>query len=94
MGIHIVGRNITNLRYTDDTALMANDITCMIRILYRVDAEAKPAGLKLNAKKAKVMRINSKVTSQNIVNNGTNLDPRPYTKLLPTTAAMETVELS
>ena len=67
------GRNITNLRYADDTALMANDITSMRRILYRVDAEGNTAGLKLNAKKTKVMHINGVVTPQNFKVNGTDL---------------------
>ncbi|GFR57668.1 endonuclease-reverse transcriptase [Elysia marginata] len=51
------GRNLTNLRYADDTAIMSDNITSMRRILHRVDECGKKAGLKLNAKKTKVMQL-------------------------------------
>ena len=57
MGIKIGGRNITNLRYADDTALLADNITSMRNIVHRVDAAGNNAGLKLNATKTKVMHI-------------------------------------
>ena len=57
MGIKIGGRNITNLTYADDTALLADNITSMRNVLHRVDAISNNAGLKLNAKKTKVMHI-------------------------------------
>jgi hypothetical protein len=57
MGIKIGGRNITNLTYADDTALLADNITSMRNVLHRVDATGNNAGLKLNAKKTKVMHI-------------------------------------
>ena len=57
MGLKIGGRNITNLRYADDTALLADNITSMKRILYRVDVAGRKAGLKLNAKKTKVLHV-------------------------------------
>ena len=57
MGINIGGRDITNLRYADDTALLADNTTSMKRILHRVDTSGKGAGLLLNAKKTKVMNI-------------------------------------
>ncbi|RUS81683.1 hypothetical protein EGW08_010545 [Elysia chlorotica] len=57
MGISIGGRNLTNLRYADDTALNADNITNMKRILNRVDIAGRKASLKLNAKKTKVMHI-------------------------------------
>ncbi|GFS16751.1 catenin (Cadherin-associated protein), alpha 3 [Elysia marginata] len=37
LGVNINGRNLTNLRYADDTALMSDNITSMRRILHRVD---------------------------------------------------------
>ena len=43
MEIKIGGRNITNLRYADDTALLADNITSMKRLLYRVDAAGNKA---------------------------------------------------
>ena len=57
MGIKVGGRNITSLRYADDTALLADNLTSMKRILHRVDTAGKEAGLKLNAKKTKFMHI-------------------------------------
>ncbi|RUS69941.1 hypothetical protein EGW08_022297 [Elysia chlorotica] len=58
IGISIGGRNLTNLRYADDTALIADNVTSMKRILNRVDIAGRKASLKLNAKKTKVMYIN------------------------------------
>ncbi|GFS01695.1 catenin (Cadherin-associated protein), alpha 3 [Elysia marginata] len=57
LGININGRNLTNLRYADDTALMSDNITSMRRILHQVDESGIKAGLKLNAKKTKVMQL-------------------------------------
>jgi len=57
MGVKVGGRNLTNLCYADDTALLADNITSMRRILYRVDAAGKEDGLKLNAKKTKVLHV-------------------------------------
>ncbi|GFR67057.1 endonuclease-reverse transcriptase [Elysia marginata] len=51
MGINIGGRDITNLRYADDTALLSDKITSMKRILHRVNNAGQQAGLLLNAKK-------------------------------------------
>ena len=51
MGLSIGGRNITNLRYADDTALLSDNLTSMKRIIHRVDTAGKEAGLLLNAKK-------------------------------------------
>ena len=59
MGLKIGGRNISNLRYADDTALVADNNTSMKRILHRVDAAGRTAGLKLNAKKTKVLHVPS-----------------------------------
>ncbi|GFS08606.1 catenin (Cadherin-associated protein), alpha 3 [Elysia marginata] len=57
VGVNINGRNLTNLRYAGDTALMSDNITSMRRISHRVDESGKKAGLKLNAKKTKVMQL-------------------------------------
>ena len=48
MGIKIGGRNIVELRYADDTCLIADNITSMRRILYRVDYAGTEEGLGLN----------------------------------------------
>ena len=55
MGARIGGRNITDLRFVDDTSLLTHDFTSMKIILHRLDTEEKNAGLLLNPKKSKVM---------------------------------------
>ena len=47
-GIKIAGRNINNLRYADDTALMAESEDKLKSLLMRVKEESEKAGLKLN----------------------------------------------
>ena len=47
-GIKISGRNINNLRYTDDTTLMAESEETLKSLLMRVKEESEKAGLKLN----------------------------------------------
>ena len=47
-GIKIAGRNINNLRYTDDTTLMAESEEKLKRFLMKVKEESKIGGLKLN----------------------------------------------
>ena len=74
MGIKTAGENITNLRYADDTALMSDNITSMKRILQRVDAAGKTAGLNLNAKKTKVMKLGKLTKDPDIRINGTPLE--------------------
>ena len=76
MGIKIGGRNITNLRYADDTALLADNITSLRNIVHRVDAAGNNAGLKLNATKTKVMHITGPGSQgpQQIRINGTDLE--------------------
>ena len=54
-GIKIAGRNINNLRYTDDTALMAESEEELKRLLMKVKEESKKVGLKLNIQKTKIM---------------------------------------
>ena len=50
-GIKIVGRNISNLRYSDDTTLMAESEEELKSLLMRVKEESEKAGLKLNIQK-------------------------------------------
>ena len=52
-GIKIGGRNINNLRYADDTTLMAESEEELKSLLMRVKEESEKAGLKLNIKKKK-----------------------------------------
>ena len=54
-GIKIARRNIYNLRYADDTTLMAGSEEELKSLLMRVKEESEKAGLKLNIQKAKIM---------------------------------------
>ena len=54
-GIKIAGRNTNNLRYADDTTLMAESEEELKNFLIRVKEESEKAGLKLNIKKTKIM---------------------------------------
>ena len=54
-GIKISGRNINNLRYTDDTTLMAESEEKLKTILIKVKEESQKVGLKLNIQKTKIM---------------------------------------
>ena len=54
-GIKIAGRNINNLRYADDTTLMAESKEELKRLLIKVKEESEKVGLKLNIKKTKIM---------------------------------------
>ena len=54
-GIKIAGRNIDNLRYTDDTTLMAESEEELKSLLMKVRVESEKVGLKLNVRKTKIM---------------------------------------
>ena len=54
-GIKIAGRNINNLRYADDTTLMAESEEEPKRLLMKVKEESEKAGLKLNIQKINIM---------------------------------------
>ena len=54
-GIKIAGRNINNLRYADDTTLMAESKEELKSLLMNVKEESQKAGLKLNIQKTKMM---------------------------------------
>ena len=54
-GIKIAGRNINNLRYADDTTLMAESEEELKSLLMKVKEESEKAGLKFNIQKAKIM---------------------------------------
>ena len=53
--IKIAGRNINNLRYADDTTLMAESEEELKSLLMKVTEESEKAGLKLNIQKTKIM---------------------------------------
>ena len=54
-GIKIAGRNINNLRYADDTTLMAESEEELKSLLMKVKMESEKVGLKLNIQKTKIM---------------------------------------
>ena len=54
-GIKIAGRNISNLRYADDTTLMAESEEELKSFLMKVKVESEKVGLKLNIQKTKIM---------------------------------------
>ena len=64
-GIKIAGRNINNLRYADDTTLMAESKKELKSLLMKVKEESEKVGLKLNIQKTKIM-ASSPITSQQI----------------------------
>ena len=64
-GIKIVGRNINNLRYADDTTLMAESEEELKSLLMKVKEESEKVGLKLNVQKTKLM-ASSPITSWQI----------------------------
>ena len=65
-GIKISGRNIHNLRYADDTTLMAESEEELKSLLMKVKKESKKVGLKLNIQKTKIM-ASGPITSWQIV---------------------------
>ena len=64
-GIKIAGRNINNLRYADDTTLMAESEEELKSLLMQVKEESEKVGLKLNIQKMKIM-ASSSITSWQI----------------------------
>ena len=54
-GIKIAGRNISNLKYADDTTLMAECEEELKNLLMKVNEESEKVGLKLNNQKTKIM---------------------------------------
>ena len=54
-GIKIAGRNINNLRYADDTTLMAESEEELKSLLMKLKEESEKVGLKLNNQKTKIM---------------------------------------
>ena len=64
-GIKIAGRNINNLRYTDDTTLMAESEEELKSLLMKVKEESEKVGLRLNIQKTKIM-TSSPITSWQI----------------------------
>ena len=69
-GIKIAGRNINNLRYADDTTLMAESEEERKSLLMKVKEESEKAGLKLNIQKTKSWQLVSSLHANRWGNNG------------------------
>ena len=69
-GIKHAGRNINNLRYADDTTLMAESKEELKSLLEKVKAESEKVGLKLNIQKTKIMASGPITSWQRWGNNG------------------------
>ena len=64
VGIKSARRNINNLRYADDTTLMAESEEELKRLLMKVKVESEKVGLKLNIQKTKIMASGSITSSE------------------------------
>ena len=71
-GIKIAGRNISNLRYADDTTLMAESEEKLKSLLMKVKKENEKVGLKLNIQKMKIM-ASGPITVGNSGNSGNSV---------------------
>ena len=71
-GINIAGRNINNLRYADDTTLMAETEGELMSLLMKVKKESETVGLKLTIQKTKIM-ASGPITSWEIDGNSVRL---------------------
>ena len=85
-GIKIAGRNINNLRYADDTTLMAESQEELKSLLMKVKVESEEVGLKLNIQKTKIM-ASGPITSwqiygETVENSERDGNIRPLTCLL------------
>ena len=71
-GIKIAGRNINNLRYADDTTLMAESEEELKSLLMKVKEESEYISLKINIQKTKIM-ASGPITSQQIDGETTDI---------------------
>ena len=85
-GIRVAGRNINNLRYADNTTLIAESEEELKSLLIKVKEESEKAGLKLNIQKSKIMASNP-ITSGQIENVTMETVTRLYFGGLQITAA-------
>ena len=73
-GIKIAGRNIDNLRYADDTTLMAESEKELKSLLMKVNEESEKVGLEINIQKTKIMAIWLNIFMANRWGNNGNSD--------------------
>ena len=84
-GIKIAGRNINNLRYADDTTLMAESEEELKSLLIKVKGESEKIGLKLNIQKTKIM-ASGPITSWDVDGGNSGNSVRLYFLGLKNTA--------
>jgi hypothetical protein len=70
-GIKVGGRTINNLRYADDTTILAEDKEDMRKLLKKIKEESEKAGLMLNLKKTKIMTTG---TLKEFILDGTEME--------------------
>ena len=73
-GIKIAGRNINNLRYADDTTLMAESEEELKSLLMKVKEESEKVGLEFNIQKMKIMASNPTTSWENSGNSGETVE--------------------
>ena len=78
-GIKIAGRNINNLRYADDTTLMAQSEEELKSLLMKMKEESEKVGLKLNIQKTKIL-ASGPITSWEIDGETSDDQPRQHIK--------------
>ena len=91
-GIKIAGRNINNLRYADDTTLLAESEEELKSLLMKVKEESENVGLKLNIQKTKILAsgpITSQQTNGETMETGTHFILRAPKSLQMVTAAIK-----
>ena len=89
-GIKIAGRNINNLRYADDTTLMAESEEKLKSLLMKVKEESEKAGLKLSNQKMKIM-ASGPITSGQI--NGETMETVTLFSWVPKSLQMMTAAM-
>ena len=91
-GIKIAGRNINNLRYADDTTLMAESEEELKSLLMKVKEESEKVGLKLNIQKMKIMASGT-ITSWEIDGRNSGNSVRLYFLGAPKSLQMVTAAM-
>ena len=90
-GIKIAGRNINNLRYANDTTLMAESEEKLKSLLIKVKEESEKAGLKLNIQKTKIMESGPMTSWQ--IDGGTVETVTDFTFVAPNSLQMVTATM-
>ena len=73
-GLPVGGYNVNNLRYADDTTLIATIVTDMAELLKRVEVESELLGLRLNVSKTKIMAIGPDSVEEPLITDGNEVE--------------------